>query len=100
TCKYIFYYHAFYLFNKAFNSIEQSKTKFTEKERNLFLRFLPIMNFFFGVSDERPIKKLVFKFYTFNPEELETIYNSFLLENVKEIEIKMFNYFLIKYKKR
>lgn len=85
------------MFNRAFHSLEG--TKFTEKERNLFKRFLPIMDALFGVSEGKPLKKLVFKFYTFDPDELETIYNNLLLENVKEIEKKMFDYFLIKYKK-
>ena len=52
-----------------------------------------------NIQDKRIIKKVIFKYYTFNPNELEIIYNKFLLDEVKFIEKKMFSYFIIRYGK-
>ena len=96
--KYVFYYHLFYLFYYSFPYIEKTKSsvKFTEKERALYKIFLPVMESMFNIQDQRITKKLIFKYYTYNPDELEIIYNKLLLDNVRDIEKKMFNYFLIR----
>ena len=96
--KYVFYYHLFYLFYHCFEYIKKIKTniKFTYKERELYKTFLPVMESFFNVQDGKIVKKLIFNYYTYNPDELDIIYNKFLLNNVKKIEKKLFNYFIIK----
>ncbi|MFX0138541.1 MAG: hypothetical protein ACFFDN_33165 [Candidatus Hodarchaeota archaeon] len=96
--KYVFYYHLFNLFYYSFSYIEKIKSsvKFTEKERSLYKIFLPVMESMFNIQDQRITKKLIFKYYTYNPDELEVIYNKLLLPNVRFIEKKMFNYFLIR----
>ena len=58
------------------------------------------MESFFNIHDNNITKKLIFKYYTFNPDELEIIYNKFLLNNVKKIEKKMFDYFIFRFSKK
>ncbi|MFX1393102.1 MAG: hypothetical protein ACFFAH_05950 [Promethearchaeota archaeon] len=96
--KYVFYYHLFHLFYYSFPYIEKinPSVKYTEKEQCLYKIFLPVMESMFNIQDQRTTKKLIFKYYTYNPDELEIIYNKLLLDNVKLIEKKMFNYFLIR----
>ena len=98
--KYICYYQTFLLFYHAFEYIKESNpsTKFTEKEQKLFKIFSPVMQLLFGIPDDDSFyNKLVFKYYTYDSNELEVIYNKFLLKHVKFIEKKMFRYFFIKY---
>lgn len=99
--KYIFFYHLFYLFFHSFPYIEKLKpqVKFSEKEQKLYRIFLPVMESMLNVQEKRIIKKLIFKYYTFNANELEIIYHKFLLDEVKFIEKKMFSYFIIRYGK-
>jgi len=98
--KYICYYQTFLLFYHAFEYIKKSNplTKFTEKEQKLYKIFSPVMQILFGIPDDASFyNKLVFKYYTYDSNELEVIYNKFLLEQVKFIEKKMFRYFFIRY---
>ncbi|MFX1258995.1 MAG: hypothetical protein ACFFAN_14145 [Promethearchaeota archaeon] len=97
--KYIYYYHLFLLFNHSFTYIKKVRPniKLTEKERMLFKLFLPVMESLFNIQINKISNKLVFNYYTFNPDELEIIYNKYLLSNIKVIEKKLYNYYLIKY---
>lgn len=100
VAKYVCYYHLFLLFYHTFEYIKKIKPgiKFSEKEKNLYKTFSPIMQLLFGQQDDVKIhNNLVFKYYTYDANELELIFNKFLLENVKLIEKKMFRYFFIKY---
>ena len=58
--------------------------------------FLPIMEPLFDVTKEKVSKRLVFSYYTLNPNELETLYNKFLVSKIRNIEKKLFNYFLLR----
>jgi len=97
--KYLYYYHMFYLFYHCFEYIEETEinNKFKDNDREMYKIFLPVMESFFDVHDDKVSKKLVFNYYTYNSDELELIYNKFLLKNVKNIELKLFKYYLLKY---
>jgi len=98
TFKYIYYHNFFTLFFHAFDYIKNltPRAKFTETDRNLYKVFSPLICNFFGIEENDVTDKLIFKYYTYNPDELEIIYNRFLLEQVKIIEKKLFRYFLFK----
>ena len=101
--KYIFYYHLFLLFRHSFTYLLKThqNIKFSEREQMLYKIFLPIMESLFSIHDDNHItNKLIFNYYTFNPDELEIIYNKFLLNNLKKIETKMYNYFIIRFNKK
>jgi len=100
--KYIFYYHLFLLFKHSFTYLLETKQniKFSEKELMLYRVFLPVMESLFNIHDNNITNKLIFKYYTLNPDELEIIYNKFLLSNVKKIEKKMFDYFIFRFSKK
>ncbi len=100
--KYIFYYHLFLLFKHSFTYLlkTEQNIKFSEKEQMLYRVFLPVMESLFNIHDNSITNKLIFKYYTFNPDELEIIYNKFLLNNVKKIEKKMFDYFFFRFSKK
>ncbi len=95
--KYICYYHLFLLFYHSFLYIRKTNKnfKFTSKDQSLFKIFLPVLESLFNIKNYVS-NKLVFKYYTFNPDELEIIYNKFLIRNVRKIEKKIFNYFILK----
>ncbi|MFX1238459.1 MAG: hypothetical protein ACFFAS_08020 [Promethearchaeota archaeon] len=97
--KYIAFFHLFLLFNHTFDHFKEinSEIKFTAKDKNLFKIFYPIMNSLFGASYDSLTHSLKFKFNTLNPDELESLYNHFLLSRIKEIESKLSRYFLLKY---
>ncbi len=97
--KYICYFQLFLLFFHSFDYIKENNphANFTNKEKMLFNLFFPVINGLFHVSKHCISKILVFKYYTFNSDELEVIYNNTLVENIKNIETKMMRYFLIKY---
>ena len=96
--KYICFYHLFLLYYHSFDYIKERnpEIKFNNKEKMIFKTFFPVMNSLFKISNHKPSKMLVFKFYTLNPEELEIIYNQFLIPNVKHIENKMFKYHFLR----
>lgn len=100
--RYVYFYFMFLLFCYSFSYIKEIKPtiKFIDKEQMLYETFSPVINSFFNIEDslqdDNINKKLVFKYYTLNAEELEVIYNTFLLKKVREIEKKMFKYFLIR----
>lgn len=100
--KYIFYYHLFLLFKHSFQYLLNTKQniKFSDKEQMLYKVFLPVMESLFNIHDKNITNKLIFKYYTFNPDELEIIYNKFLLTNVKKIEKKMSDYFFFRFSKK
>jgi len=99
--KYIFYYHLFLLFNHSFTYLSKIKRtiEFSNREQMLYKVFQPVMESFFNIHDKKISDKLIFNYYIFNPDELEIIYNKFLLNHVKEIEKKMFNYFIFRFGK-
>ena len=96
--KYLYYYHLFLLFSHSFEYIKETLLgpKFTETDCNLYELFLPGMHRFFGIKNNKISDRLIFNYYTFNPDELELIYNRFLLEQVYMIEKKFFRYFLFR----
>lgn len=100
--KYIFYYHLFLLFKHSFTYLLKTKQniKFSDKEQMLYKVFLPVMESLFNIHDNNITNKLIFNYYTFNPDELEIVYNKFLLNNVKKIEKKMFDYFFFRFSKK
>ena len=51
----------------------------------------------FDVKDGKINKRLIFNYYVLDSDELETLYNHFLVRNVKKIEKKLYSYFLIRY---
>ncbi|MHA1438507.1 MAG: hypothetical protein ACTSPD_13110 [Promethearchaeota archaeon] len=96
--KYIYYYHLFLLFYYSFPYFkgENSRNRFTEKEREIYKIFLPVITSLFKINEGEMCKKLIFKYYTLDPNELEIIYNNFLVNKIKIIEKTLFNYFLIR----
>ena len=100
--KYLFYYHLFLLFKHSFTYLlkTEQNIKFSDKEQMLYKVFLPVMESLFNIRDNKITNKLIFKYYTFNPDELEIIYNKFLVNNVKKIEKKMFDYFFFRFSKK
>ena len=96
--KYIIYYHLFLLFNHASNYIKKVKKqiKITNREQTLYKIFLPVMQPLFGVTNEKISSSLVFSYYTLDQDELEVIYNKFLVNKIRNIEKKLFNYFLLR----
>ncbi len=96
--KYFFYYYLFLLFSHSFEYIrkEYSDCNFTEKDKDLYKVFLPTTNLIFNFSSKTLNKEIIFKYYSLDPNELEIIYNKFLLPNVRLIEKKLYKYFLIK----
>ncbi|MFX0072588.1 MAG: hypothetical protein ACFFAO_15995, partial [Candidatus Hermodarchaeota archaeon] len=96
--KYIWAFQLLILFYHSFEYIQKIKPKLrlTEREGKLFENFLPVMNSLFNISDAEVKEKAFFKYRTPNPDELEVIYNEFLMKNVKIIEKKLFKYFLIR----
>lgn len=89
------FFHLFLLFHHAFEYIQEinPQIKFIEKEKNLYKNFLPVINNLFEPHGNEITKRSVFKYYTYNPDELEVIYNHFLISAVKDIEKKMYKYF-------
>lgn len=96
--KYIFYYHLFLLFSYSFNLINKNiqNCRLSSVEQSIYKIFLPLMESLFNIRKGEITKKLVFKYYCHNSEELEVIYNKFLIKTVRDIEKKLFNYFLIR----
>jgi len=93
--KYIYFYYLFLLFNYIFEYFEKELAlEFSTKEQELYRIFSPVLGDLFSKDDEE--NKLIFKFYTYNQSELELIYNKFLLKKIKNIEKKLFKYFLMK----
>ena len=90
--KYVCYYHLFLLFNHTFEyckeKVTEKKIKLTEIEKNLYKFFQPVMESLFNIQDHNPLNNQIFlKYYSHNPDELEIIYNQFLLKN-HVIEVK------------
>ncbi|MBY8982932.1 MAG: hypothetical protein KGD57_08290 [Candidatus Lokiarchaeota archaeon] len=96
--KYFFYYYLFLLFKNTFEYIkkEYPKYNFSTKDRDLYKVFLPITNLISNFKPESLNKNIIFKYYIRNPDELEIIYNKFLLPYIRPIEKKLYKYFLIK----
>lgn len=93
--KYLCFYCLFLLFSHSFEYLQKikPKIKFTNKEKAIYNNFLPVIDTLFDVHGDKIPKKLIFKYYTYNPDELEVIYNHFLIDAVKDIEKKMYKYF-------
>jgi hypothetical protein len=96
--KYICYYNLFLLFFHTFSYLKKTLMNFklTTKDQELYKTFLPVIEPLFGVKNKRISKRLVFSYYTLNPDELEIIYNKFLINKIRIIEKKLFNYFLLR----
>ncbi len=96
--KYICYYHLFLLLNHSFSYLKKSIVDFklTSRDQTLYRTFLPVMKPLFEISVEKVSKRLVFSYYSLNPDELEVIYNKFLVNKTKDIENKLFKYFLLR----
>jgi hypothetical protein len=93
--KYFYFYHLFLLFHYILPYTDY-KNRFSIKEKNLYKIFLPVLKNLFIMNKRQFNKKLIFKYYTFNPDELELIYNKFLLEEIKSIEKKLYTYFIFR----
>ncbi|TXT61848.1 MAG: hypothetical protein BAJALOKI3v1_740007 [Promethearchaeota archaeon] len=95
--KYFFYYNMFRFFSYSFSLFQEKNhdINLTDKEKNLYKIFFPVLGCLFNYKDD----DFNFKYYTLNADELEIIYNKFLLNEVKSIEKKMFKYFLLKFSK-
>ncbi|MFX1443209.1 MAG: hypothetical protein ACFFHV_07330 [Promethearchaeota archaeon] len=93
--KYICFYCLFLLFSHSFGYFIKAmpEKKFINKEKTLYQNFLPVINQLFDVKGTNLPKKFVFKYYTYNPDELEVIFNHFLIPAVAKIEKKMYKYF-------
>ena len=89
--KYICYYHAFLLFRPEF--------RLSRREESLHEMFYPVMNDLFNIKSSTISKTLVFKYYTLDSRELEIIYNNFMISRIKQVETKLFKYFILKYSK-
>ena len=50
----------------------------------------------FNVDFERVSNKLVFSYYVLDPDELEIIYNRFLVNKTRDIEKYLYKYFLLR----
>ncbi|TFF86007.1 MAG: hypothetical protein EU518_00085 [Promethearchaeota archaeon] len=97
--KYFFYFNLFLLFSHCFTYIKE-KFKIehlTDKEKDLYKIFSPVMHSLFVLNDNKINKKFIFKYYTLKADELELLYNKFLLKEVKRIEKKLYRYFLFKF---
>jgi hypothetical protein len=93
--KYFYFYHLFLLFHYIFPYVNE-KNKFSSIEKNLYKVFLPVLKDLFIMNNGELNKNFVFKYYTFNSHELELIYNKFLLERIKNIERKLYKFFIIR----
>jgi hypothetical protein len=96
--KYICYYHAFLLFHHSFDYMKEIRPefRFSRKEETLHEVFYPIMSELFNITSGSISKTLVFKYYTLDSRELEIIYNYFMISKIKNIETKLFKYFMLK----
>ena len=99
--KYICYYHAFLLFHHSFDYMKEIRPEFrlSRKEESLHEMFYPVMNDLFNIKSSTITKTLVFKYYTLDSRELEIIYNNFMISRIKQVETKLFKYFMLKYSK-
>jgi hypothetical protein len=92
--KYICFYCVFLLFSHSFDYIKKFNIIIKDREKNIFENFLPVINSLFNIEFRNRIpQKVIFKYYTYNSDELEVIYNHFLINAVKDIEKKMYKYF-------
>ena len=96
--KYVCFYGLFLLFSHSFEYIKKLKPdiKFTNKEKFIYKNFMPVIDSLFDVHGSIIPKKLVFKYYTYDSDELEVIYNHFLISAVKDIEKKFYKYFKLR----
>jgi hypothetical protein len=95
VAKYIYFYYLFLLFNYTFEYFEKELgLGFSKKEQDLYQIFTPVLRDLFSMDLNN--NRLIFKYYTYNQSELELIYNKFLLKKIKNIEKKLFKYFLMK----
>ena len=96
--KYIYYYNLFLLFSHSFSYIKKTipSAKFSEKDKNLYKIIEPIISSLFKINPERLTNKIVFKYYTLNSEELEIIYNSFMVNKIRKLEKSLYSYFLLR----
>ena len=99
--KYICYYHAFLLFHHSFDYMKEIRPEFrlSRREESLHEMFYPVMNDLFNIKSSTITKTLVFKYYTLDSRELEIIYNNFMISRIKQVETKLFKYFILKYSK-
>lgn len=99
--KYICYYHAFLLFHHSFDYMKEIRPEFrlSRREESLHEMFYPVMNDLFNIKSSTISKTLVFKYYTLDSRELEIIYNNFMISRIKQVETKLFKYFILKYSK-
>lgn len=96
--KYAVFYHLFYLFSLVCDPLlnEKGSHRFTIHEKNIYEVFLPVLQRFFDIEEDAVKNKLIFQFLTYDSEELEAIYSGLLMGEVKKIEKKLFNYFLLR----
>ncbi|MBY9007084.1 MAG: hypothetical protein KGD63_10015 [Candidatus Lokiarchaeota archaeon] len=96
--KYIFFYYLFLLFYNTHKYIKKEYTSynFSKNDRDLYKVFLPITKLISNFKEKKLEKNIIFKYYSKDPDELEIIYNKFLLPLVKPIENRLYNYFLIR----
>jgi len=96
--KYICYYHLFLLFSHSFSYIKRTvrEVKFSEKDKYLYKIIEPIIKSLFNVNTERLTNKVVLKYYTLNADELEVIYNSFMVNKIRKLEKSLYSYFMLR----
>lgn len=95
--KYFCFYHLFMLFNYCFPYITINPEKpLISQDRALYKIFLPTLKNLFRFDEKAINNEFFFKYYTLNPEELEVIYNKFLLNNIRSIEKKLYTYFMLR----
>lgn len=96
--KYVVFYYLFKLFDNSFEYIKYIKPIiFTDNDRNIYQHFFPILNSLFTISSEEISRFLLFKYDTLNSVELEVLYNKFLVSQIKNLESRLYRYFLIKH---
>lgn len=97
--KYLLYYHLFLLLfhsSQIMENLEWYENPFKPKEKELYKEFLPIIQDLFEIDDSEPNKNLIFKYYTTNSEELEVLYNYFLMRKIRKLEKQLSNYMVLK----
>ena len=96
--KYICYYNLFLLFSNSFSYIKKTITNanFSKKDKHLYKIIEPIIFSLFKINPERLTNKIVFKYYTLNSEELEILYNSFMVNKIRKLEKSLYSYFMLR----
>ncbi|MFO8019327.1 MAG: hypothetical protein R6U96_11880 [Promethearchaeia archaeon] len=89
---FLLYHHCFPYFNKLNREIRTNK-----KEKNFYKLFFPVLQPLFNLKKQEMNKNLNFKFNTLNPDVLEVIFNKYLISQIKNIELPLFRYFLMRF---